>query len=217
MTHWRQIRPLTRAGDIDQARALLVALVAEWGRPDAGATQRAMATAVDNRFSANASGAGGSGGGGGGSPVEQALMGRDPIADFTAELLMRQRRMQSDAAFVLAGLQGWRQDRPTQLCPRCNMPMAQGFKRCQQIIDGVQCGARAGAVEVPTCDDCRTEQPRSNLRPFIEPGTGRRLTLCVSDWMWRHRHDGRARVSVARLARDAADLVAADGTYSTGE
>jgi len=125
-------------------------LADELDRTDQDSTQRGLAAAIDDCYSATASGAGGGGSGGGDvtlTAVEAKASRRDPAAGPAAVLLLRLRRIERDAEEALLGLKGWRKDRATGLCPEGHM-MRAGEKRCQwkDPVTGRQCGTRRETI-----------------------------------------------------------------------
>ena len=105
-------------------------------------------------------------------------------------------------------LMAWSPARTIARCPNpgCNAPLRPD-KRCPD------CGTREGAERC--CDDCGRPEDRHGLRPW--PTTswtgwtdGTERQVCVRDWMWRHRHDGRPRNGIERLALGAGLIAAGD-------
>lgn len=85
-------------------------LADELDRTDAEATQRGLIAAVDDCYSATASGAGVGGGAGGEvtlTAVEAKASRRDPAAGPAAIILLRLRRIERDAEEALLGLTSW--------------------------------------------------------------------------------------------------------------
>jgi hypothetical protein len=177
---------------IDRASgaALLRALADEWDAAHAQSVQHLLTVEADPAWPATASGAGtgGSRPSEPGSPTERAALDHDRAATAALAVLLAQRRAIAAAEVALGGLRDRRPDRPRALCPRCDMPLDPNYQRCQQIIDGVQCGTRAGADRrCKTCDE--PQQP------------GRSLRAGECDACRQHRRrTGRARIATSRLA-----------------
>jgi hypothetical protein len=141
------VRPLTN-GQRPNLASDLRALADEYDRADAAHIQQGIGVAMDDTFAAVASGAGQNGGGGGElTPVEAKASRRDPAATAALELALRQQRVLRDVPLLLAGLKGWRRDRPTGVCPEGH-DLRVGQVRCQwkDPDTGRQCGQRRETI-----------------------------------------------------------------------
>lgn len=191
-------RPLTS----DQLHATgirLRAIADELLADHAGAVQRNLAAAADPTPWPSSTGSAGSGQGGG-SPVELATLATPtPTEARAARLLAWLHQLVALAAHVDPGLLEWSPARTIARCPACGDPLRPD-RRC------TTCGAREGAKRL--CADCLEPEDRHGLRPWPPQGwtgyvDGAHRVLCVRDWMWRHRHEGRPRVGIQRLALGA--------------
>lgn len=142
-------RPLT-TDELRSGPAILRALADEWERTDARRTQQNLATAIDDGYSATASGAGSQGGGGGSTTltvVEAKASKVDPLVTRTVELLLAQQRVIHDANLALNRLAEWRGDRSTGLCAEGHELKA-GQVRCtwEDPDTGRRCGTRRETI-----------------------------------------------------------------------
>lgn len=193
MSYWA--RPKALGVDRrEQLACLLADLATELRSDHAASVQQLLAVEADPVWPATASGAGPSGGTSNGSPVERAVTSPDRNADRARRALNDQTQLDRLARTVLLALIERSPARPVALCPQCDHPLDRRFARCQRIIDGVQCGSRAGADR--TCTTCHEVQP---------PGRPLRQGECNACRMHRQR-TGRARIAVSALARQAKDL-----------
>ena len=149
-------RPLT-TDELRAGPALLRALADEWERTDARRTQQALATAIDNGYSATASGANSGPGGGSGTTltvVEAKATRTAPLVTRTIELLLAQRRILHDAGLAYNRLAEWRGDRPVALCAEGHV-LARSSERCTWVDPdtGRRCGTRRETVRV--CENPR--------------------------------------------------------------
>jgi hypothetical protein len=141
------VRPLTN-GQRPNLASDLRALADEYDRADAAHIQQGIGVAMDDTFAAVASGAGQNGGGGGElTPVEAKASRRDPAAATALELVLRQQRVLRDVPLLVAGLKGWRRDRPTAQCAEGHT-LPQGTTRCAFVDEdtGRRCGTRRETI-----------------------------------------------------------------------
>lgn len=93
-------------------------------------------------------------------PEGLAITG-DPEAARASTLVADIRQLFVDAESILVRLKARRPGRPTQACPRCGYPFPRGSSQCQQIIDGVKCGAKETSARTRHCapkpDGCGRE------------------------------------------------------------
>ncbi len=140
------------------------------------------------------------------SPVEHAIgITRDtdtptlplPLAAPQAmRLIAALHQMARLAKTVDDGLSSANPKRKIAYCPnpKCGRAVLPG-ERCPV------CSTREQAK--PTCDDCKREADK--LLPW-PPSTwagwtdGEQRRVCMADYKWRRRHDGRAKVSIEALA-----------------
>ena len=211
----RRLQPAARAVTIEWLRALADELEA----PHADAVQALLVVAADPTGPATASGAAPSGGTGPStsSPVERAAARPDPVSTRAQALLDDLHDIGDRARRCCFGLIEVAPNRAIAMCPYGH-PLTSKSSRCTWTDPdtGASCGTRAETVRV--CVDCGAEHGKSGvvIRPWKVRG-GQAVDVCNTDWMFRYRNGGRPRVSVQRLARDAAELVAADGTYTEPE
>lgn len=201
MTHWRRPRGLTAdelARTADDLRALADELTAE----HALQVQRLIEVEADPTWPAATSGTGTGGGAGGGSPVERAVTDTDRDSGRALTTIGILRQLARLAPLARSALLERSPGRAVALCPRCGHPLDRRYQRCQQIIDGVQCGSRAGAER--RCSTCDEVQP---------PGQPLRNGEC--DACRKHRRrTGRARVATSMLALRQGLIE--EGTYIHG-
>lgn len=201
------MKPLT-SDRLALTAARLHAIAAELTADHAPAVQRNLAAAADpTPWPATTSGAGT--GGGTGSPVEQATMAADSIQQHrAARLLAALHQLEQVAAIVDPGLAEWSPARTVAYCPNpaCGRAIPIGG-RCPT------CSTRQQAK--PACADCGTDDPgRGGFRFWPSAEAPDKLQLCRADWMFRHRHEGRARVGIERLQLAGNMIQAAgDGTH----
>lgn len=114
-----------------------------------------------------------------------------------ATLLVQLHRLAQLAAQVDPGLIEWSPKRTIARCPAptCGEPLPSGG-RCPK------CSLRDGAK--PPCDDCgRTDAdkllpwPPANWTGWTD---GEAYRVCMADYKWRRRHDGRPKLGAERLA-----------------
>ncbi len=186
------IRPLSS----DQLHATglrLQAIATELLADHAPAVQRNLAAAADPTPWPTTTG--GAGNGGGSSPVELATLATPtPTEARAARLLDALHAIMGLAVTVDHGLAEWSPNRTVAYCPNptCGRAIPLGG-RCPT------CSTRQQAK--PTCHDCGTEEPgRDGFRFWPSAQAPDKIQLCRADWMFRHRHEGRARVGVERLA-----------------
>ena len=202
MTH----RPLN-ADQLHLTGTRLRAIADELLADHASVVQRNLAAAADPTPWPSTTG--GAGNGGGGSPVEQAIglnrpddqpmIAVPPMSARAARLLDALHAIMGLAITVDHGLAEWSPARTIARCPACGDPLRPD-KRC------TTCGTREGAKRA--CGDCGDPEDRHGLRPWPPQGwtgytDGGQRVLCVRDWMWRHRHEGRPRNGIERLALGA--------------
>lgn len=210
-------RPLTTHRRLILAE-FFAALATELQADHAEAVQALLAAAADTCWPSSTTG-----GRGGTSepatPVERAGFRLDSAATSARWLLDWLNGLEADLRRGHALLMECAPGRPIAVCP-WGHPLTAAGGRCTHTdpATGVRCGGRPATVR--HCADCRRpegrqpEGDRITIRPWKLPN-GTEIDLCNADWMFRYRHDGRPRASVARLLADAGDLVASDGTYST--
>lgn len=197
----------------------LAALATELRADHADAVQDLLAVAADTCWPTSTTGGRGSGGDPA-TPVERAGFRLDSTATSARWVLAWLDGLEADLRRGHALLAECAPGRPIAVCPYGH-PLTAAGGRCTWTDpdSGLRCGARPATVR--TCADCgdpEGKQPgkaRVTIRPWKLPN-GTSIDLCNTDWMFRHRNSGRPRASVARLARDAAGLVADDGTYAEG-
>ena len=187
-------RPLT--SDQRTITAIRLRAIADQLDADhAQAVQRNLAAAADpTPWPTTTSGATGTGGGTT-SPVELATLATPaPTMARAARLLDDLHAIMGLAVTVDHGLAEWSPARTVAYCPNptCGRAIPLGG-RCPT------CSTRQQAK--PVCADCGTEEPgRDGFRFWPSAQAPDKIQLCRADWMFRHRHEGRARVGVERLA-----------------
>lgn len=193
---WDRHRPLTPDQRTHTA-ALLRATADQLEADHAAQVQANIGHAADPSWPASTFGGGG---GHGGSPVEQTLLKlaerTGPDAQARA-LLASQHHAIDVVGRWLDQLIAWSPARTIARCPNpgCNAPLRPD-RRCPE------CGTREGAERC--CDDCGDGGGRQGLRPWPTVTwagwtDGQARMLCLRDWMWRYRHDGRPRNGIERL------------------
>lgn len=201
MTHWRRPKALT-ADELTRTADDLRALADELEAAHALQVQQLLEAEADPTWPAATSGSGTGGGAGGGSPVERAVTEIDHDAGRAKATIGILRQLARLAPLARSALLERSPGRAVALCPRCGYPLDRRYQRCQQIIDGVQCGSRAGAER--RCGTCDEVQP---------PGQPLRNGEC--DACRKHRRrTGRARVATSMLALRQGLIH--DGAYSDG-
>lgn len=190
-------RPLT--SDQRTITAIRLRAIADQLDADhAQAVQRNLAAAADpTPWPTTTSGATGTGGGTT-SPVELATLATPaPTMARAARLLAELHRLATLAIAVDHGLAEWSPVRTIARCPNpgCNEPLRPD-KRCPN------CSQREGARQ--PCDDCGRNDadrllpwPPSNWTGWTD---GEQYRVCMADYKWRRRHDGRPKLGAERLA-----------------
>lgn len=181
----------------------LQAIATELLADHAPTVQRNLAAAADPTPWPTSTGGAGNGTTSG-SPVEQAIglnrtddrpmIATPPMTTRAARLLDALHAIMGLAVTVDHGLHEWSPNRTIAYCPNptCGRAIPLGG-RCPT------CSTRQQAK--PTCHDCGTEEPgRDGFRFWPSAQAPDKIQLCRADWMFRHRHEGRARVGVERLA-----------------
>lgn len=189
----------------DETAAVLRALADQLDAPHAAKVQDLLAVEADPTWPTATSGAGHSGSGTGpSSPVESAALSRAPDASRAATALLELHQVDQLARRALSALLDRHPGRSVKLCPDCGHPLDRRFARCQQIIDGVQCGARAGTER--RCQTCDEVQP---VGKSLRHGDCDRCRKTLE-------RQKRPRFTPSTLARDAG-LLTPDGTYHSDE
>lgn len=89
---------------------------------------------------------------------EAAAINPDRAAVEAAAITAQLRRITTTLIALDRALEAWDPSRTVRHCPRCGHPLAPDEIRCQQLIDGRQCGTRENAERFckgyPTADDC---------------------------------------------------------------
>lgn len=214
MTHWNRPRGLTSDQRLTTADRL-DAIAAQLRADHAGTVQANLAAWADPTPWPTSTGAAG-GGSGPSSPVEHAIdieTGSTTMAR-AARLLHQLHQLHQLASDINHGLAEANPHRIVAYCPnpKCGRAVLPG-ERC------TSCSTRQQAE--PTCDDCGKPEDRHGMRSW--PTTswtgwadGVTRTLCLTDWMWRWRHDGRPRNGIERLALGDGVLVEAGGEHTPG-
>lgn len=205
MRYWSRPRKLNDSARTDLA-AVLRAAADQLDAPHAGRVQDLLAVEADPTWPTATSGAGHGGGSGSGptSPVESTALHRSPDAHRAADVLVELHQLDRLARRILAALLDRHPGRAVKLCGACSYPLDRQFDRCQRIIDGVQCGARAGTER--RCKTCHEVQPVG--KPLRNGDCDR----CRK----KLERDKRRRFTAGSLARDA-ELLTPDGTYHSDE
>ena len=198
MTYWARPRPF-KADQRARLSARLRAIADQLDADHAQGLMDALAAAADPTPWPTTTGGGGSSSGPS-SPVERAVTAtkRLDTQERAANTLNDLHQLDMITARVDPGLEQWSSVRVIARCPNpgCNFPLRPD-KRCPE------CNTRAAAKL--TCDDCGKPEDRRGLRPWPTQGwtgytDGVARLVCITDWSWRHRHEGRARNGVERLA-----------------
>ncbi len=138
------------------------------------------------------------------TPTETAALNRDPTTHRAATAINNLWTIHDLTRQTLQTLWSWRPDRAVATCERCGHPYQRGYIRCQQIIDGQQCGATETLIRY--CDICGDEVPRGQqYRQYQQDGVWR----CAKDWKFRHRN-GYDRNTLDRLKTDDTTIIATD-------
>lgn len=193
MTHWARPRGLKADLRLLTA-ARLHAIALELEADHAAAVMANLEAAADpTPWPSSTGGAGSSTSPG--SPVELAIVAPNPTGTLAraGRLLVALDQLARLAATVDPGLHEWSPARTIARCSTCGDPLRPD-KRC------TACGSRDGAVRA--CADCQEPEDRHGLRPWPPKGwtgyvDGPGRVVCVGDWMWRHRHEGRPKVRLA--------------------
>lgn len=205
MSHWSRPRGLNvdqRATTATRLRAIADQLDAD----HAAAVQANLEAWADPTPWPTSTGQGGSSSSPG-SPVEHAMgLNRDddtptaalpPMAAQAGRLLANLHHLARLAVEVDHGLAENSPKRTVAYCPNpaCGRAVAPG-SRC------TACSTRQEAK--PTCADCGNEGDQGGMRVWPPEGRQRPgdipVLVCIKDWMWRHRHEGRPRNGIERLA-----------------
>lgn len=131
--------------------------------------------------------------------TERAALTPDPAAGYAQAVLKDLRLLAIKTPALWSALQQYDPDRPVAACPRCGHPFARGFTRCQNMIDGRQCGSSD-----------KTERRCANytcdvlIPPSVKPWDGR-CDTCASF----RKANGRDRIVTAGL--DLQDNVIIEG------
>lgn len=206
MTHWARPRPF-RPDQRERLAARLEAIATQLRADHAQGLMDALAAAADPTPWPTTTGGGGSSSGPS-SPVERAVTAtrRTDTQGRAAVTLAELHQLDAITARVDPGLEQWSSVRVIARCHACGFPLRPD-KRCPE------CGTRSGAKR--TCGDCGDDEDRHGLRVWPPKGwtgytDGDQRVVCLKDWMWRHRHDGRPRNGVERLALGAGVINADD-------
>lgn len=121
------------------------------GDPAAGDVQRLLGDALDHAYPSTSSGTGGSNHSNpvdeNGRPdkppttVERSVIQPDRAAVEALRILDALRQWHELSIYLYGAISNWHPARPVAMCPRCGHPFDRGYTRCQQIIDGKQCGS----------------------------------------------------------------------------
>lgn len=196
----------------------LVAIAQHLRANHAGKVEDLLAAAADTCWPSSTMGGGPSGTAEPATPVERAAFNRDTFAAQARWTLAWLGALERDAARAHAILSACNPDRTRAYCPYGH-PIANELSRCtwRDPETSLTCGTRANTAR--WCEDCRepeTNVPGSKVTTYTTPW-GDAVLVCAKDRRFRERNGGRPRASVARLLADAADLLAADGTYTEAE
>lgn len=208
MTHWTRPRGLTSDQRLTTADRL-DAIAAQLRADHAGTVQTNLAAWADPTPWPSSTGAAG-GGNGPSSPVEHAIdieTGSTTMAR-AARLLQQLHQLAQLASDVNHGLAEANPLRIVAYCPnpKCGRAVLPG-ERCPV------CSTREQAK--PCCDDCGRDAdkllpwPPSNWVGWTD---GEERRVCMADYKWRRRHDGRPKVSIEALAIGAGVLVDQEAT-----
>lgn len=116
---------------------------------------------------------------------EAAVVNPDRTARAASDLIDTFRDLHRKTVTLAALIEAWDPNRAVRHCPRCGHPYEDDQTRCQQIIDGRQCGAREDAERYctgyPTADACPLKGAP------VPRGKKRRDGLCDTCRSRRHR------------------------------
>lgn len=199
MTHWT--RPKGLGTDLRAITATRLRAIADQLTADhASAVEANLIAWADPTPWPSTVGQGGSSSGPG-SPVEHAADVYVPIhLTRSSRLLANLHQLAHLARDVDDGLAEVNPARTIAYCPNPACGRA--------LLPGARCTACSTRQEAePVCADCGNPFGSAGSRPW--PPEGRRrdsdavVAVCVRDWMFRHRHDGRPRNGIERLALGA--------------